>query len=61
MASLAHFKICYGFASLKDGVVLALDTATTKAAVFITLSEIPPKCQFLTTRQNWGGYTKPTA
>ena len=44
MASLTtHFAICCGFAVLNDGVALALDAATTKAAVFITLSEVPPK------------------
>jgi hypothetical protein len=43
MAFLAHFEICCGSASLKDGVALVLDTATRKATLLIALSEAPPK------------------
>jgi hypothetical protein len=41
MASLARFAIWRGHGSLKDGDALVFDgTATTKAALFVALSEV---------------------
>jgi len=55
---MAHLEIWCGYASFREGAALVLDaTATTRALLFITLSEVRPTSPLSNTPQNRSEYT----